>query len=216
MQITHLGHSCLLLEYDDARVLVDPGVFTSDLEFVEGLDAVFVTHQHPDHVDVERLPALLAASPGARLLVEPSTVAVLEAVGIAAEPFAAGERTSIGGVAIEGVGGQHAIIYREIPRVGNTGLVLRAEGAPTVFHTGDMIDTTPDGIDLVSYPLAAPWSAMKETIDFLRALRPSIAVPVHDAIASPAGRGLYLMQTTAFAPAGTTVRDLAGAGATTF
>jgi L-ascorbate metabolism protein UlaG (beta-lactamase superfamily) len=216
MEITHLGHSCLLLEYDDARVLVDPGVFTPDLEFVESLDAVFVTHQHPDHVDVARLPAILAASPGARLLVEPSTVAVLAAAGIAAEPFAAGERTSIGGVEIEGVGGEHAIIYREIPRVGNTGLVLRAAGAPTVFHSGDMIDTTPGGVDLVAYPLTAPWCALKETIDFLRALRASIAVPVHEAIVSPPGRGLYVMQTAAFAPEGTTVRDLAGTGATTF
>jgi L-ascorbate metabolism protein UlaG (beta-lactamase superfamily) len=216
MQITHLGHSCLLLEYDGARLLVDPGVFSSDLEFVEGVDAVLVTHQHPDHVDTERLPALLAASPGARLLVEPGTVEVLAGAGITAEPFAAGDRVTIGDVEVEGVGGDHAVIYREIPRVGNTGLVLRQEGAPTVFHTGDMIDTTPEGIDLVTFPLSAPWCALKETIEFLRALSPSIAVPVHEAVASPAGRGIYLTQTTSFAPDGMSMRDIAGAGPTPF
>jgi L-ascorbate metabolism protein UlaG (beta-lactamase superfamily) len=216
MQITHLGHSCLLLEYDEARLLVDPGVFSSDLEFVEGVDAVLVTHQHPDHVDTERLPALLAASPGARLLVEPGTVEVLAGAGITAEPFAAGDRVTIGDVEVEGVGGDHAVIYREIPRVGNTGLVLRQEGAPTVFHTGDMIDTTPEGIDLVTFPLSAPWCALKETIEFLRALSPSIAVPVHEAVASPAGRGIYLTQTASFAPDGMTMRDIAGAGPTPF
>jgi L-ascorbate metabolism protein UlaG (beta-lactamase superfamily) len=219
MQITHLGHSCLLLEYDGARVLVDPGVFSSDFDFVEGLDAVLVTHQHPDHLDVERLPGLLAASPGVRLLVEPGAVEVLAGAGVTAEPFAAGEQVTIGGaggVVVEGVGGQHAEIYREIPRIGNTGLVLRAEGAPTVFHPGDMIDTTPEGIDLLAVPITAPWSALKETIDFVRAVRPSIAVPIHDAIVSPPGRGLYLMQTTNFAPDGMAMRDLAGAGPTTF
>lgn len=216
MQITHLGHSCLLLEYDGAKVLVDPGTFSSDFEFVEGLDAVLITHQHPDHVDLARLPALMAASPGARLLVEPATVDVLASAGLTAEPFAAGDRVSLGGLSVEGVGGQHAVIYREIPRVGNTGLVLRAEGAPTVFHPGDMIDTAPDGIDLLALPLTAPWSALKETIDFVRAVRPSVAVPIHDAIVSPPGRGLYLMQTTNFAPDGMTMRDLAGAGPTTF
>jgi L-ascorbate metabolism protein UlaG (beta-lactamase superfamily) len=216
MRITHLGHSCLLLDYDDARILVDPGVFSADIEFAEGVDAVLVTHQHPDHIDVERLPAVLRASPGARVLVEPSTVDVLSTAGIPASPFAAGDRVSIGSVELEGVGGEHAVIYKEIPRVGNTGLVLRSEGAPTVFHPGDMIDTAPEGIDLVAYPLTAPWCALKETIEFLRALDAAIAVPIHDAIVSPPGRGLYLMQTTTFSPDGTAVRDLAGAGPTTF
>jgi L-ascorbate metabolism protein UlaG (beta-lactamase superfamily) len=216
MQITHLGHSCLLLEYDGARLLLDPGVFSPDLDFVEGLDAVLVTHRHPDHVDPDRLPAILESSPGVRLLVEPGTVGVLAESGITAEAFAAGDRVSIGGVDIEGVGGQHAIIHADIPRVGNTGLVIRSEGAPTVFHPGDMIDTTPDGIDLLALPLTAPWSALKETIDFVRAVRPAIAVPVHDAIVSPPGRGLYLTQTTNLGPDGMTVRDLAGAGPTPF
>jgi L-ascorbate metabolism protein UlaG (beta-lactamase superfamily) len=216
MQITHLGHSCLLLEYDGARLLVDPGVFSPDLDFVEGLDAVLVTHQHPDHVDTERLPGILNASPGARLLVEPGTVAPLAAAGITAEAFAAGDQVTIGGVRVDGVGGQHAIIHPDIPRVGNTGLVLSSEGSPTVFHPGDMIDTVPEGIDLLALPLTAPWSALKETIEFVRALRPGIAVPIHDAIVSPPGRGLYLTQTTNLGPDGMDVRDLAGAGPTPF
>jgi L-ascorbate metabolism protein UlaG (beta-lactamase superfamily) len=216
MRITHLGHSCLLLEYDDARVLIDPGTFSSDFDFVDGLDAVLVTHQHPDHVDVARLPGLLAASPGARLLVEPGTVEVLAAAGITAEAFGVGQIERFGGVSVEGVGGQHAIIHRDLPRVGNTGLVLRAEGSPTVFHPGDMIDTTPDGIDLLALPLTAPWSALKETIDFVRAVQPGTWIPIHDAIVSPPGRGLYLTQTTNLGPEGTTVRDLAGVGPAEF
>jgi L-ascorbate metabolism protein UlaG (beta-lactamase superfamily) len=115
-----------------------------------------------------------------------------------------------------GVGGLHAVIHREIPRIGNTGIVLTAEGSPTVFHPGDMIDTAPDGIDLLAVPLAAPWCAFKETAEFVRSVAPAIAVPIHDAIVSPAGRAIYLRQTAALAPAGTIVRDLAGAGPTDF
>jgi L-ascorbate metabolism protein UlaG (beta-lactamase superfamily) len=216
MRITNLGHSCLLLEYDAARILVDPGVFSSDVSGLEGLDAVVITHQHPDHVDVDRLPAVLAGSPGARLLAEPGTVDALAAAGIEAGRFAAGDSTGIGGVELTGVGGDHAVIHADLPRVGNTGLVLRAEGEPSFFHPGDMIDTTPEGIDVLAYPLTAPWCALKETVEFLRAMRAPIAVPIHDAIVSPPGRGLYLMQTTNLGPDVTTVRDLSGAGPTTF
>jgi L-ascorbate metabolism protein UlaG (beta-lactamase superfamily) len=216
MQITHLGHSCLLLEYDDARVLVDPGTFTPDLEFVEGLDAVLVTHQHPDHLDLTRLPGVLAASPGALVLGEPGAVEAMAGVGIAAAEFGPGDHAGFGSLTVEGVGGQHAIIHADIPRIGNTGLVLTAEGAPTVFHPGDMIDTAPEGIDLLALPLAAPWCAFKETVEFVRAVRPAQLVPIHDAVVSAVGRGLYLTQTTNLSPEGTAIRDLAGAGPTTF
>jgi L-ascorbate metabolism protein UlaG (beta-lactamase superfamily) len=216
MRITHLGHSCLLLEYDAVRILVDPGNLSEDFDFVEDLDAILVTHQHPDHLDIDRLPGLLAGSPGVRLLAEPQAVEVLAAAGVTAEAFAAGDSASIGPVSLAGVGGTHAVIHRDIPLVGNTGLVLTCEGAPTVFHPGDMIDTVPDGIDLLAVPLAAPWCAFKETAEFVRAVQPGIAVPIHDAIVSPAGRAIYLRQTSALAPAGTMVRDLAGTGPTDF
>ena len=63
MQLTHLGHACLLIEVDGARILVDPGVFSHGFEELSDLDAIVITHQHTDHVDVERLPVL---SPGVK------------------------------------------------------------------------------------------------------------------------------------------------------
>jgi L-ascorbate metabolism protein UlaG (beta-lactamase superfamily) len=216
MRITHLGHSCLLLEYDDVRFLVDPGTLSTDLEFVEDVDAILVTHQHPDHLDVERLPALVKANPDARVLAEPAAVGTMAEAGVTAEPFGAGGAVGIGSVAVSGVGGQHAVIHRDIPRIGNTGLVFTAEGSPTLFHPGDMIDTVPAGIDVLAVPLSAPWCAFKETVEFVRAVAPALVVPIHDAIVSPAGREVYLRQTTNLAPERTTVRDLAGAGPTDF
>ena len=65
MRITRYGHSCLLVEDGDARLLLDPGVFSTGFEDLRGLTAVLVTHQHPDHLDVARLTALLEANPDA-------------------------------------------------------------------------------------------------------------------------------------------------------
>ena len=60
---------------------------------------------------------------------------------------------------------------------------------------------------LLAFAVVAPWSKVAETIDFLRAVNPVLALPVHDAVASEVGRPIYLRQSTALAPEGTEVRD---------
>ena len=81
MQLTHFGHSCLLAEFKQdsttTTVLFDPGNFSHGFEGVTGLDAILITHQHPDHADTERLPALLDANPKAALYADPQTASQL-------------------------------------------------------------------------------------------------------------------------------------------
>ncbi|MGO1504920.1 MAG: MBL fold metallo-hydrolase, partial [Brachybacterium sp.] len=104
---------------------------------------------------------------------------------------------------------QHAIIHPDIPRVGNAGLVITAGEGPKLGVTGDSLEPVPQfhGIDVLAFAVVAPWSKMAETIDFLRAVSPVLALPVHDAIASDVGRPIFLRQSTNLAPEGTEVRD---------
>ncbi|HSS66950.1 MAG TPA: MBL fold metallo-hydrolase [Nocardioidaceae bacterium] len=207
MRITHLGHSCLLVEGGDVRVLVDPGNFSSGFEELRDLDAVLITHQHPDHADPERLPDLLGANSHARLLVEPETVT---AHGLPADAaFAAGSTTEVGSLSISAIGGQHALIHDQVPRPGNVGFVIAESGGPTLFHPGDSYAETPADVDVLAYPLSAPWTKVAETLEFLRAVRAPTAFPIHDATVSPAGRQLYLTHTANFSPEETGVVDLA-------
>ena len=53
MQITHFGHACVLLS-GNSRVLLDPGTYSSGFEILHDLDAVLITHDHPDHRDPDR------------------------------------------------------------------------------------------------------------------------------------------------------------------
>ncbi len=187
MQITHLGHAAVLVETGSARILIDPGNFSDAWHGLTDLDAILVTHKHPDHLDPEHLPALLTANPAAKLYVEPSIDDQPSA-----SPLAPEEQVAVGDVLITAVGGQHALIHRDIPRIGNVGYVLRSEGQPSLFHPGDALDTTPDGIDILAVPAYGPWAAMKETIDFVRAVGALEGFPIHDELLSDRGRGLIL------------------------
>jgi L-ascorbate metabolism protein UlaG (beta-lactamase superfamily) len=209
MDVTHLGHSCLLIESAGTRVLIDPGTFSHGFEELTGLAAVLITHQHPDHVDVERLPSLLEANDGARLLTEPELAAELGRAGLTAEPLHPGESAALGDLAVRAVGGLHAVIHPDVPRIGNVGLLVD-DGSQTLFHPGDAIDVlptpdeAPDGIDLLALPVAAPWSALRETVEYLRAVAPRRAFGIHEAILSGPGQALFQRMLGQLAPEQTT------------
>lgn len=188
MQLTHLGHSAVLVEVNGLRLLLDPGNFSSAWHRLTDLDAILITHLHPDHVDPAQVPALIAANPDARVLVEPGVIGAhhLER----AEPITADTSLQFAGVQVAAVGGLHAVIHRDIPQIGNVGLVISAEGEPTFFHPGDSLAAAPSGVDVLAVPAYGPWAAMKETIDFARAVAAPQGFLIHDALLSERGWAL--------------------------
>lgn len=217
MEITHLGHACLLVAAGGRRVLLDPGTL-SDLEGVRDLDAVVITHQHPDHCDPARVPDLLRANPRAQVLVEPQTAEVLTQAGLGdrTESLHTGAVVDLGGLSLTPVGELHAVIHPYVARVGNMGVVLRAEDEPSLFHPGDALDGNPGEVDLLGVAVNAPWAKVAETIEFVRRVAPRRGVvPIHDGLLSDVGRGLYLTHVGEHgAEGGVEVLDLQGAGVT--
>ena len=193
MRITHLGHACVLVEAADTRVLIDPGAFSDLWHETADLDAVLITHQHADHVDPEHAPALIEANAQAAVYTADDVERSL--LLPRAESVTPGQRVTVGNVEIEAVGGNHAIIHDDIPRIHNIGFVLRAADEPVFFHPGDALDTAPAGVDVLALPVMGPWAAMKEHVEFVRALDvPTYSIPVHDELLSDRGRDLLSRQ----------------------
>ncbi|WP_184729008.1 MBL fold metallo-hydrolase [Saccharopolyspora phatthalungensis] len=210
MQITHFGHSCVLIETESARLLIDPGAFSADFEDLRDLDAVLITHQHVDHLDLDRLPGLLAANPNARLVADAGSASSIAEKGLTAITARPGESLELGGVAVNVVGGSHAVIHPDLPVIDNIGYVVD-HGA--FYHPGDSFFVPEQRIDVLGLPAGAPWMKLSEAVDFLRAVTPRAAVPIHEAVlAKP---HLHYRMFEQLGPKDTTVDVLAKGAQTT-
>ena len=75
MQITKLGHCCLLVETKGKRILTDPGSYTVEAQSrLTNIDYILFTHEHQDHYHLESLRALLANNPQALVYANNRTI----------------------------------------------------------------------------------------------------------------------------------------------
>jgi L-ascorbate metabolism protein UlaG (beta-lactamase superfamily) len=200
VQTTHFGHSCLLLDTGAARLLFDPGSFSAGFESVRGLDAVLITHQHPDHLDAERLRPLLDANPDARLIVDGGSAEQLG--GLPHEVVTAGSTVEVAGARVEVLGGQHAVIHSDIPMIPNNAYLVDG----THLHPGDSFTPPQAPVEVLFLPAGAPWLKIAEAVDYLREVGPRTAVPIHEGVLARPAMNYGLFER--LAPAQTTVRVL--------
>ncbi|MEU5938395.1 MBL fold metallo-hydrolase [Micromonospora sp. NPDC047548] len=192
MQLTKYTHSCLRLEHDGGVLVVDPGVF-SEPEALDGADAVLITHEHPDHLNVEALTRALDRRP----LTINGPTSLAGVLGDAAEVLtvvAPGDSFTAAGVAVRAYGGQHAVIHPDIPVVQNVGYLFN----DVVYHPGDALAVPDDvQVDTLFAPIHAPWSKFSEVVDFIRAVAPRRAYALHDGLLNDNGFGVLDRQYTA-------------------
>ncbi|HEU0104056.1 MAG TPA: MBL fold metallo-hydrolase [Mycobacteriales bacterium] len=204
MRITRYGHSCLLVEDGDARVLLDPGVFSAGFEQLRGLTAVLITHQHADHLDADRLRALLSENSDAQLHVDEGTGPLLGE--LPHRVVRAGDVLDVG-VRVDVLGSRHAVIHEDLPRIPNVGYLV----AERFFTPGDALTVPEADVEILGLPTAAPWLKLSEAVDLFRAVTPRLAFPVHDAVlATPQ---IWYQQFDALKPAGSTFEVVAPDGA---
>lgn len=188
MRITKFGHACVRVETGSSTVVVDPGGWT-EREAVDGATVVLLTHEHPDHVDLDNLRATDAPihtiEAVARMLREQAPD-----VGERVHVVRPGDTLDVG-VPVTVVGEKHAVIHPELQRFDNSGYLLEVEGR-RILHPGDALSEQPEGVDLLLLPVHAPWSRISDVVDYGRAVGAPLSVAVHDGLLNE--RGLALAQ----------------------
>jgi L-ascorbate metabolism protein UlaG (beta-lactamase superfamily) len=174
MQITHLGHACLLVETASARLLIDPGTLSSFADLTD-LDAVLVTHEHADHVDAAAVRSLMDANPSATLVVDDRTVT--QFAGRASVRVAQPGDVLDLGERVEVLGGIHAPVWGDIPGCPNLAYLV---GDGEVFHPGDSLTLPGREVGTLAVPIDGPWLKFGEAVDYLRAVEPTAYLPIHE------------------------------------
>lgn len=197
MRITKFGHACVRVEYGGRTVVLDPGVW-SQVDAVDGADAVLITHEHPDHYDPEKLratdaPVFTIEAVASRIRGDAPDVAERLTVVTPGEELEAG-------LPVRVVGELHAVIHPELPRFHNSGYVITA-GDQRVYHPGDALTPPGEDVDVLCAPVSAPWLKASEAIDFARLVKAPRNLGIHDRVYSREGLTIVEGHMNRFLPA---------------
>lgn len=185
MIIKKFHHSCILLEENNKRLLIDPGYFS----FIDGdvttadigpVDAIVITHAHQDHYYPKALKEFRAMQSTPIITHEEIGTTLKNDEGISYERIEAGAVYTIAGFTIEAFSAPHEALPVDVPH----NLAYRFN--KTFLHAGDSLHVSTDArADILALPVAGPWMNINQGLDYARRLKPKVAIPIHDWITKP-------------------------------
>lgn len=171
MKITKLVHSCLLVEMPEPvnrTALFDPGVMsTVDVDSLEFLDDIIITHIHSDHFDPELIKRLATKFPHVHITAPAEVVDELNAAGIPA--------TSATSEGIEFFDSPHESVQPMFPAPQEIGVHYLGK----LSHPGDS-HSFKETKEILALPVQAPWGSSVKAMNLAIELKPKYVIPIHD------------------------------------
>jgi L-ascorbate metabolism protein UlaG (beta-lactamase superfamily) len=175
MKITKYPQSCLLLEKDGKRLLIDPGQFVAETFSAEQLgavDAVLITHEHQDHAD----PELIAAVVGASGIPVVGNHGTKNALGeVVTQVVQDGETFEVPGFAVRAHELPHMLMPDGSAGPQNTGYIIDG----TFFHPGDGLEVSGVSVETTGVAVAGPDASPKDVVGFVGSVHAKTVIPLH-------------------------------------
>ncbi len=186
MKVTKYTHSCLLVETPDRVALIDPGGFSwksdsLDLDSIERIDRILVTHSHGDHMSVEFIEAVTKKFPEVHIVANEEVVQALQEAGVK------GTYRGLDTACSRSFEAPHEPIEPFSKTAMNNGYHFQGE----LSHPGDSHSFN-ESKRILAMPFVAPWGIVMDGIKKCQELKPEIVIPIHDWFFSePAKEWLY-------------------------
>jgi len=210
-ELTYVGHATVDIRMDGAHLLTDPvlrnrivhlkrqvadtGVNGDDIP-----DAVLVSHQHFDHLD---LPSLRRFGKKVRIIAGPGSAGLLERKGFSrVEELPVGHSTSVGAVTVTAVPAEHDGRRRPMSKGGEAvGFIIA--GSKQIYFAGDTdlysgMDRISSQIDFALIPVWGWGHTLGEghmdpdrAAEAVGLLKPEVAIPIHWGTLFPMVAGLF-------------------------
>lgn len=180
MKIYKYFHSCLLLDDGKTRILFDPGNYS----FIEGrlkpenfknIDAIFITHSHPDHADINALKTIISIN-NPRIISNPGVKEVLNKEGIDCEIIESDGFKS-GNFLVKPVAATHEENLLKKPS-NNIAYLVNC----ILLNPGDSLDKNLYSIKpkVLALPIFGSWGKSAEFGEFAKNVKPEVVIPIHD------------------------------------
>ncbi|WP_195839952.1 MBL fold metallo-hydrolase [Cutibacterium porci] len=180
LTLTRGIHAALTITSGSTTLVVDPGAFGFPGS-VANADAVLVTHDHFDHVDVPALAVALEDNPG--LHVYTPTHLSLEANVDRQTLVSEGDEFMVGDVSVSVIGREQATASIDDDVIINVGYLIGG----LVLHPGDARPVIKN-LDTLIVALAAPWQSTPQLEEYLRVVTPARVIGLHDGTLNDLGR----------------------------
>lgn len=173
MKVTKFPQSCLLLEKDGQKIVIDPGMFFAEKYTVADLGsvaAVLYTHEHPDHFNADIAQAL--RDQGAKFFANASTAKLVGECQVVKD----GDAFDVAGFSVAAHELPHSLLPDGSPGPQNTGYLIDG----VFFDPGDGKELAGLHADSMALPITGPDISMMDAFNFAKQLGVKVAIPVHD------------------------------------
>lgn len=170
MNITKFIHSCLLIEIEKAKILIDPGVYSYqaiNINLLKDLNYLLITHEHADHMHIPFIKEILMLTPAVKIITNPSVGTLLEQEKI---PYSLDDSNDI---TFEEAP-HEKIFLGETPHHNTSFTIFN-----TLTHPGDSHHFTKTA-KILALPVQAPWGSTTQAVDKALDLHPQYIIPIHD------------------------------------
>jgi L-ascorbate metabolism protein UlaG (beta-lactamase superfamily) len=174
MKIIKYAQSCVLVEVDGKKILIDPGNYGLDLENLKDVDIILITHKHEDHCSIEAIKTIVKSSKPI-IITNKEVNELLRENGIESSILDVGKSKQINEVYIKAIRGKHGLPPNKIiPE--DTGFLINEK----IYHPGDTVNFEGKPYaDMVLVPIAGPELSIDTAIQFVNEIKCKIVIPIH-------------------------------------